>query len=94
MTPQDTNSLHFYLNMLFKNMVCILALLSLTTVLATFQKIGPIFSKFLVTLQVLYQCAKTASLKVGTKGQKVFAKILSIIEDLLKHTWYHHFSAK
>jgi hypothetical protein len=30
----------------FKNMVCILASLSLATVLATFQKIGRIFFKF------------------------------------------------
>jgi hypothetical protein len=38
--PWATNLLQFYLNELFKNMVCILALLGLTTALATFQKIG------------------------------------------------------
>jgi hypothetical protein len=40
--PLATNLLHFYLNELFKNMVCILALLGLATVLATFQKIGQV----------------------------------------------------
>jgi hypothetical protein len=38
--PLATNLSHFHLNELFKNMVCILALLGLATVLATFQKIG------------------------------------------------------
>jgi hypothetical protein len=38
-----TNLLHFHLNKLFKNMVCIVALFGLATVLATFQKIWPIF---------------------------------------------------
>jgi hypothetical protein len=38
--------LHFQLNKLFKNMVCILALCGLATVLATFQKIlGNFFFK-------------------------------------------------
>jgi hypothetical protein len=35
---------------LFKNIVCILALLSLATGLATFQKIGQFFSNLLVTM--------------------------------------------
>jgi hypothetical protein len=38
-TPLATSLLHFQLNKLFKNMVCILALFGLATVLATFQKI-------------------------------------------------------
>jgi hypothetical protein len=38
-TPLAASSLHFQLNKLFKNMVCILALFGLATVLATFQKI-------------------------------------------------------
>jgi hypothetical protein len=45
-TPLATSLLHFQLNKLFKNMVCILALFGLATVLATFQKnIGQFFSK-------------------------------------------------
>jgi hypothetical protein len=38
-TTLATSLLHFQLNKLFKNMVCILALFRLATVLATFQKI-------------------------------------------------------
>jgi hypothetical protein len=41
--PLATNLIHFHLNKLFKNMVCILELFCLATVLATFQKIGQIF---------------------------------------------------
>jgi hypothetical protein len=48
-----TNLLHFHLNKLFKNMVCILELFSLATVLATFQKIGRIFAIFWVLTQYL-----------------------------------------
>jgi hypothetical protein len=38
-----TNTLHFHLNKLFKNMVCILVLFGLPTVLATFSKMGDFF---------------------------------------------------
>jgi hypothetical protein len=44
-TPLATSLLHFLLNKLFKNMVCILALFGLATVLATFQKHWAFFSK-------------------------------------------------
>ncbi len=42
-TTLGTNLLNFNLNMQFKNIVCILTLLSLATVLATFKKIGHFF---------------------------------------------------
>jgi hypothetical protein len=50
-TPLATSLLHFQLNKLFKNMICILALFGLATVLATFCKIlGDFFQNHLVTL--------------------------------------------
>jgi hypothetical protein len=48
--PWATNLLHFHLDELFKNMVCILALLGLATVLATFQKIGQILFQIICGL--------------------------------------------
>jgi hypothetical protein len=46
-----TSLLHFQLKKMFKNMVCILVLLGLATVLATFQKnIGRFFPNHLITL--------------------------------------------
>ncbi len=49
--PWGTNLIHFHLNKLLLNMVCILALLALATALATFQKNWPIFvPNHLVTL--------------------------------------------
>ncbi len=50
-TPLATSLLHFEPNKLYKNKVCILALLGLATVLATFQKVlGNCFPNHLVTL--------------------------------------------
>ncbi len=43
--PWATNLLYFLLNKLFKSTICILAIVGLAIVLATFQKIGQFFSK-------------------------------------------------
>jgi hypothetical protein len=43
--PRATHLLHFPLNKLFKNVFCILSFFGLAAALATFQKIGRLFSK-------------------------------------------------